>query len=79
MLPDRSIAVVHELISVILESPAKVIQYRPSDMTRGTTQSVFTGERWDRVRMVCGSNNQKEQQKSARQVSPGRDHAQSSW
>src|ERR1700758_1297426 len=33
ILPDGSVPVVHELIAVVLESPAEIVQHRPGDVT----------------------------------------------
>src|SRR3984957_13899041 len=44
ILPDRGIAVVHELIAVIFELLPKVIQHRPGLVTRRTAQAVLAGE-----------------------------------
>src|ERR1700719_1006228 len=42
---DRRIAVVHHLIAVVAEHLPEVIEFRPTDMTSRTRQSVLSRER----------------------------------
>src|ERR1700686_1927175 len=44
ILPDRSIALVHELVAVVFELLAEVIQHGPTFMTGRTAQAVFSSE-----------------------------------
>src|ERR1700676_2326613 len=43
ILPDRSIALVHELVAVVFEFLAKVIQHGPTFMTGRTAEAVLPG------------------------------------
>src|SRR5277367_3528472 len=44
ILPDRGIAVVHQLIAVILELLSKVVEHRPRLMASRAAQAVLPGE-----------------------------------
>src|SRR3984893_10491072 len=55
ILPDRSIALVHELVAVVFELLAEVIQHGPTFMTGRTTQAVLSGEGRQRARRLAGT------------------------
>ena len=44
VLPDRGIPIVHELVAIVFEVLAEVIQHGPGFMTGRTPQSVFPGK-----------------------------------
>src|SRR6202035_1077594 len=44
ILPDRSIAVIHQLIAVVFEFLAEVVEHRPRFVAGRATQAVFSGE-----------------------------------
>src|SRR5580698_6231123 len=57
VLPDGSIAVIHELVAVVFELLAEVIQHRPGLMAGRTAQTVFAGEGRKGVRGLAASEN----------------------
>src|SRR5690348_7012421 len=75
VLPDRSIAIIHELVAVVLEAPAEVVQHRPGNMTSRATETVFSGKGWNGV---SGGNGQDEKNKRelqlAQEIPPKRGH-----
>src|SRR5579862_9696287 len=44
VLPDRRVAIVHELIPVIFELLAEIIQHRPCFMAGGAAQAIFASK-----------------------------------
>ncbi len=59
VLPDGSVAIVHELIAVVFELLAEVIQHRPTFMTGRTAQAILPGESRQRARRLAGAQDQK--------------------
>src|SRR5579864_2629409 len=55
ILPDRGIPVVHELVAVVLELLAKIVQHRPGLMTGRAAQTVLPGKRWKGVRALAAA------------------------
>src|ERR1700676_2233091 len=58
VLPDRGIPVVHELVAVVLELLAEIVEHRPRLMTRRAAQPVLPGERWKSVRILAAAKDQ---------------------
>ena len=54
ILPDRGVPVVHELVAVVFEFLAKVIQHGPGLMTGRTAQTVLAGEGRKGIRLLAG-------------------------
>src|SRR6266542_3874582 len=75
ILPDRRIAVVHELIAVVFELLSKVIQHRPCFMTSRTSQAIFSGE----CRKGMGAAGKGENKKCGEQQSRTRPSGRSHW
>src|SRR5579859_2858045 len=65
VLPDRGIAVIHQLVAVVFELLPKVIEHRPGLMAGGTAEAVLTGESREGVRTLSGTENQKDQDQRA--------------
>src|SRR5579872_3578642 len=61
ILPDGGIAVIHQLVAVVFELLAKVIEHRPGFVTGGTAETVFTGECRQGVGPLPGTENKKDQ------------------
>ncbi len=55
VLPDRGIAVVHELVAVVFELLSKVVQHRPGLMAGRAAQSIFSGEGGQGVRGLAAT------------------------
>src|SRR5260370_37123496 len=62
VLPDRSIPVVHELVAVVFEFLAKIIQHRPGLMTGGAAEAVLPGERRKGVRILVAQGKEDQNQ-----------------
>ena len=60
VLPDRGVAIIHELIAVVFEFLAEEIQHRPTFMTSGATQAIFSGEGRYGARRLTGAQEQKD-------------------
>jgi len=70
ILPDRGIAIVHELIAVVLELLAEVVQHRPRLVAGRAAQAVLAGESRQGVRgRAAGEHNGCENQSDSRKGS----------
>src|ERR1700751_4729050 len=49
ILPDRRVAIVHQLIPVVFKFLTEEIEHRPAFMTSGTPQTILPGERRNSV------------------------------
>src|SRR5262249_7103648 len=52
VLPDGSITVVHQLVAIVFEDLAEIIQLGPGFVTGGATKPVFAGEGGNPVRRL---------------------------
>src|SRR5260370_14487370 len=55
ILPDRGVAVVHELIAVVFEFLAEVVEHGPGLVAGRAAQAVFSGEGWQSIRRLAAS------------------------
>src|SRR5580698_402769 len=68
VLPDRRVAIVHQLVAVVAKHLAKIIQLRPRRMARRTRQTVLSREgryrlhSWYRHRARRGATTTKDRQ-----------------
>ena len=60
ILPNGSIAVVHELVAVVLEFLAEEIEHGPTFMTGGATQAVLPGKGRESARRLTGAQDQED-------------------
>ena len=52
VLPDRSIPIIHQLVAVVLELLAKVVEHRPGFVAGGAAQAIFSREGGKGVRVA---------------------------
>src|SRR5882757_9641051 len=56
LVENRSVFVVSELVTVVLEDLSEVIELGPSFMTGGTGEPILACESWDGLRAGAGGN-----------------------
>src|ERR1700680_1725665 len=54
MLIDRTVAIIPQLVSIVAEGLAKVIQFGPCGVTRRTRQTIFASKRGNGSHFVQG-------------------------
>src|ERR1700730_4981679 len=64
ILPNRSVTVVHELVPVIFEFLAKIVQHGPGFMTRRAAQSILPGKCRQSIRVLTAAQDQEHQYQS---------------
>jgi hypothetical protein len=68
VLPDRSIAIIHELVAVVFELLSKVVQHRPRLMASRAAQAILPGEGRQGVRgLAAGEDDRCENQSDSRE------------
>ena len=60
ILPDRSIPIIHQLIAVVLELLAKVVEHRPGFVAGGAAQTIFARESGKGVRVADGKGEKRD-------------------
>src|SRR6185437_8286609 len=75
VLPDRSVPIIHQLVAVVLELLAEVVEHRPGFMTGRTAQAILSREGRERVRITGGKEEKdRRQQHTTGETVPGRGH-----
>src|SRR6185312_12260023 len=75
VLPDRSVPIIHQLVAVVLELLAEIIEHRPGFMAGGTAQAILSRKGGEGV-CVAGGKEKKDgrQQHTAGETFRGRGH-----
>src|SRR5579863_1143143 len=73
ILPDRSIAIIHQLVAVVFELLAKVVEHGPRLMASRTAQAIFAREGGQSFRRLAateddGENNQSQGKQRGRKA-----------